>query len=308
MCDNAARILEEPSFEQISLKTLTALLKEDTLHVASDIPLIEASIRWAKLEVQCKGKPVNPQNLREALGSAFSLLRFLSLSPAQFATFSAKSQLLTLEESLAILSNLSSPGILELPPEICRRMETRHGYLFGHGRVFLCQPSMDTKYYSTGKPQWCEFSFEFQVNSDLILLGAQISSQMLTVPNYSTNMHMNTDGKTKINGNGYAGINFGDDSTETYQEDLDITFEKPKPRSRVAMHFDSRVCYNSLISMKFDKPLLILKGEKYKLYVHLRKEGWYPTGIMSGTMKPLGSDLKFTANKENFFHSLIFTR
>jgi hypothetical protein len=55
ICSETEAVLQEPSFEEVELSTLTALLEQDELAVSSELELFNAVQRWATRECVRKG-------------------------------------------------------------------------------------------------------------------------------------------------------------------------------------------------------------------------------------------------------------
>ncbi|KAK0087047.1 hypothetical protein PV325_001828 [Microctonus aethiopoides] len=101
-------VLNDPSWEEVELGTILTLFDFDELKIDSEIELFAAIERWAKAE--CNRKSLNPtdsKSLRSVIGNVLSKIRFLTLTPQQFAECTGKS-LLSVDEAYAILSNISS--------------------------------------------------------------------------------------------------------------------------------------------------------------------------------------------------------
>lgn len=83
----------------------------DQLNVSSELPLVEAAVRWAA--AHNLGAPLNPSTSRRLLGPCLQQLRFLALSAhvAAAGHFSP-------EEALQILVNLTTPDHMQLPEHV----------------------------------------------------------------------------------------------------------------------------------------------------------------------------------------------
>lgn len=74
------KVIKDSNFEEIDQSTLIKLLEQNFLMVSSELELIEASLHWARKEAE--QRDMNPNDgsvLRDVLGPAFKLLRFLAL-------------------------------------------------------------------------------------------------------------------------------------------------------------------------------------------------------------------------------------
>lgn len=55
ICSETEAVLQDPSFEEVELSTLTAILEQDDLTVSSELELFNAAQRWATRECVRKG-------------------------------------------------------------------------------------------------------------------------------------------------------------------------------------------------------------------------------------------------------------
>jgi hypothetical protein len=104
-------VINESSWDDVELATLITLLDQDQLYVSSELDLFNALEKWAKAE--CGRKLLNISDLKllnTVIGDALTKIRFLTLTPQQFAEGPGKSPLLTQQEAFALLMNISSPN------------------------------------------------------------------------------------------------------------------------------------------------------------------------------------------------------
>lgn len=107
ICDKTKEVLEEPSWEEVELGTLLKVLDQEELNINSELDLFRAVERWAKAECGRKSLDSNDgKSLRSVIGNALSKIRFLCLSPQQFAEGPGMSALLSQDEAFAILMNI----------------------------------------------------------------------------------------------------------------------------------------------------------------------------------------------------------
>jgi hypothetical protein len=55
ICSETEAVLQEPSFEEVELSTLTVVLEQEELTVSSELELFNAAQRWATRECIRKG-------------------------------------------------------------------------------------------------------------------------------------------------------------------------------------------------------------------------------------------------------------
>ncbi|XP_031843981.1 BTB/POZ domain-containing protein 2 [Nomia melanderi] len=118
ICTKTDEVLKESSWEDIELGTLLTVLEQDNLQINSEIELFNAVECWAKAESARKSlDPSNGKSLRAVVGNALLKIRFLSLSPREFAEGPCTSPLLTQDEAFAILINIVASGNKAPMPE-----------------------------------------------------------------------------------------------------------------------------------------------------------------------------------------------
>ncbi|XP_019889176.2 BTB/POZ domain-containing protein 2 [Ooceraea biroi] len=128
ICTRTAEVLNESSWENIELATLLTVLDQENLKISSEIELFTAVEKWAKSE--CCRKcldPANREDLRFVIGDAFSKLRFLSLTPQEFATGPALSPMFSQDEAFSILLNICTDDktIVPVPEGFCTISNSR---------------------------------------------------------------------------------------------------------------------------------------------------------------------------------------
>ena len=87
--------------------------------------LFKYLLRWAIRECERTGAVVNGESKRLVLGDTLYLIRYLTLSAAEFAAGPAQSGILLQQESFSILMNISCPGSWELPEYMAGMAEPR---------------------------------------------------------------------------------------------------------------------------------------------------------------------------------------
>lgn len=118
MCSKTNEVINESSWDDVELETIMTILDQDELHISSEIDLFNAVEKWAKAECSRKSlDPTDPKLLRSVTGSALTKIRFLTLTPQEFAEGPGKSLLLTQAEAFALLMNISSHSSEKPMPE-----------------------------------------------------------------------------------------------------------------------------------------------------------------------------------------------
>jgi hypothetical protein len=94
------------------------MLKLPQLGATGELQVFQAVEFWARFQNQ--GRPLDPFISQKLLGPCMQHIRFLALTPSQFSEHVAKSGLLSIEDCLAVLVNLNSPGQMPMPEHLCR--------------------------------------------------------------------------------------------------------------------------------------------------------------------------------------------
>ncbi|XP_023247125.1 BTB/POZ domain-containing protein 6-like isoform X2 [Copidosoma floridanum] len=102
-------VINESSWDDVEQATVLTLLDQDALDINSEIDLFNAVEKWAKAECTRKSLDLSEaKSLRSVIGNALTKIRYLTLSPQEFAEGPGKSPLLTQQEAFALLMNVSS--------------------------------------------------------------------------------------------------------------------------------------------------------------------------------------------------------
>jgi hypothetical protein len=109
ICSRTDEVLKESSWDEVEQGTVLTLLDQEELQITSETDLFNALERWAKAECARKLlEPADPKALKSVIGNALTKIRFLTLTPQEFAEGPGKSLLLTQQEAFSILMNISS--------------------------------------------------------------------------------------------------------------------------------------------------------------------------------------------------------
>ncbi|NP_001153390.1 BTB (POZ) domain containing 2-like isoform X1 [Nasonia vitripennis] len=110
ICSKTDEVLKETSWDEVEQGTVLTLLDQEELQISSETDLFNALERWARAECGRKSlDPADPKALKSVIGNALTKIRFLTLTPQEFAEGPGKSPLLTQQEAFSILMNISSP-------------------------------------------------------------------------------------------------------------------------------------------------------------------------------------------------------
>ncbi|KAJ8687183.1 hypothetical protein QAD02_022977 [Eretmocerus hayati] len=109
ICTETDEVLRETSWDEVEQGTVLTLLDQENLNLSSEIDLFNALERWAKAECNRKAlDPLDTKALKSVIGNSLTKIRFLTLTPQEFAEGPGKSPLLSQEEAFSILMNISS--------------------------------------------------------------------------------------------------------------------------------------------------------------------------------------------------------
>lgn len=115
---NTDEVLSNNSWNNVSQETLFTILGEDKLYISSELVLFNALERWAKAECNRKSLDFSDSEaLRSVIGDGLKNIRFLTLTPQEFADGPGKSLLLSQQEAFTLLMNISSPNITVQMPD-----------------------------------------------------------------------------------------------------------------------------------------------------------------------------------------------
>jgi len=309
-------IVEEPTWEDIDKSTLVTILSKDYLS-APESALFDAMDRWANRECQRRGVRNSGDNKRMVLNDAVYLIRYLSLSAAEFAAGPAQSGILLQQESFSILMNISCPGSWELPEHMAKisepRLEPGRGGPgadgLGHvladcGKRFWCKRAMMQEPHCLNT-SILDCSVTFTVDKDVYIHGIEVPSQVTDVPQQEMleNLHPPVEGLPRIcqskhgyNELLYAHLLDGDGQRLTYT------------------HFTAKVNWNSMIEISFNRSVLVNANKVYRIGMVLNKVGWYPMGVCTRRVNSEGAFFTFCVGQPNDTHrdglirSIIFSR
>ncbi|CAL4062311.1 unnamed protein product, partial [Meganyctiphanes norvegica] len=278
-------LINDRSFEEIEIATLKTLLQQEKLSVKED-DLFLGSVRWAEQECQRQALEPTPTNKRKVLGDSITLIRFLSLTPAEFANGPAASGLLNQDECYTLLMNISSPGCLPLPqgfsplttsrqPPPPQRQRTP---LRGDNEVLrsLTGDELQQKCVYGGpvqdilvNEQLVDCALSFSVDRNVCIYGIEMPTQLLPVNLAS--LPAAAQQQQRYSELIYAFLQDADNCRLTYTH---YTGRVPW-NGTMENCFDEGSC-SQLQTVIFNRPVYILANKWYKIGVVLNKVGRYP--------------------------------
>ncbi|GAB0091111.1 uncharacterized protein DMENIID0001_059190 [Sergentomyia squamirostris] len=287
ICTRTLDVINDPSFEEVEMSTIHTILDQEYLSVDSELSLYYAVNRYH--EKHCQGGSSTPsasgqvKNVREAVRK----IRFLTLTPQQFAEGPGRSTLLTKDEAFAILMNISSPNsVLPMPEGFCinrsvrvqnvvvespspddppARILPRNSPLVDEmhdvrnmmdTQRFYCVRSIrqQTDYLNTSV---LDCSVTFSVNRCICITGVQVPTQVLGESNMQ-----------RFHGDGSL--------PERYSELLYAHLLDSRGSRLTYTHCTSKVRFDCMLEISFDRPVFIQRYKRYKIGIVFNKMGWYP--------------------------------
>ncbi|XP_035700482.1 BTB/POZ domain-containing protein 2-like [Folsomia candida] len=111
ICRNARKVLKSEEFTNLRLDCLIEIIQQDSLKVGNEIEVFEAVYRWGLAECARRSlDPSNPENLRFCLAKPLNYIRFPLMDPEEFTLVVSSKKLLSLEESVELLTTFLVPA------------------------------------------------------------------------------------------------------------------------------------------------------------------------------------------------------
>lgn len=291
ICDQTQEVLTEPSFEDVELSTVLTVFDQDELNINSELELFAAISRYAARHNQgtahtsgdCFNSPGQP-----CIRDAIKKVRFLTLSPQQFAESPGKSTLLSETEKFAILMNICSTSAGTPMPDgfstsRVTRKKTPDPYYHSPSFVMAGPAQMDTsrtsmiKFSSLASDSTNDSSKRMICNRTLLRTTECMNTSVLDCA-----VTFTCDKNVCVFGIQVpAQIHMMDEERQmqtVYPELLYAHLLDAEGSRLTYTHFTSRVNYTSLIEISFNRPVYIQRNKVYKVGVVLNKVGWYPIG------------------------------
>ena len=318
-------ILSENTFEDVDHTTLIVILSQDEIN-ADESSLFDAMIRWAEKECERRGLEVSGDKKRAVLKDALFLIRYLTFAPAEFAAGPARSDLLTQEESFAILMNISAPGSWDLPDYLSKEREPRK---LPRELLPATDVDMSTRY-------WCrrammqephclntsilDCSVTFTVDKDMCIHGIEVPSQTSEVPPVMAEAAAEQAAQLPAaaapapaadappaNNNPIIPSN-------EYNELLYAHLLDAEGNRLTYTHFTAKVGRNSMIEITFNRSVYIKANKVYRVGIVLNKVGWYPMGVCTRRVNCEGCFFTFCVGqptdtqRDGLIRSIIFSK
>jgi hypothetical protein len=257
----------------------------DDLKVTSEVKLYKASLRWAMSEAARQGLPQERESLRKVLGPAIGLIRFFKFTPSEFANMQSISKVLTYSESLSIIFNLNSPGVISIPSHLSSNNHSRSYIHLSFSYFKVLASSVSTCQKEKKINALNRSTFNLYTTQSLITDAVEQNSNLIGIQ-IPTQIHCRTFLKSD---NVYKVEKYINNKTYTlYVEDLTVYILNHNSTVN-STHFKGTVKCNSLLTIKFLEPILlqqqasdILNDYKFKIILH--KSGRYPVSWSDNTL------------------------
>ncbi|EFA04408.1 BTB/POZ domain-containing protein 6 isoform X1 [Tribolium castaneum] len=297
ICNQTQEVLSESSFDDVELSTILTVFDQDELNISSELELFSAISRYAARHNQSSGAKVprldgigNPSSEgsngnHPTIRDAIMKIRFLTLTPQQFAEVPASCNLLTESEKFAILMNICSPSATTpMPPGFStsriarrRKQSIRNECIFMGGAS-----SMDTS-----RTSMIKFSLSANEGGNESPKKLYCCRQLLRITECMNTSVLDCavtftcDRNVCVYGIQVpTQIPVEDDRQQSYSyPELLYAHLLDADGSRLTYtHFTTRVAFRSLIEISFNRPVYIQRNKVYKVGVVLNKIGRYPIG------------------------------
>ncbi|XP_066138611.1 BTB/POZ domain-containing protein 1 isoform X2 [Euwallacea fornicatus] len=324
ICEQTQEVLNETTFEDVELTTVITVLEQEELNVNSELDLFAAICRYASRNNQIPGHASGEANSNSGMPTihdAIKKIRFLTLSPQQFADGPGKSNLLSESEKFSVLMNICSPSSNTPLPEgftTCKERRKRRLDQYYHPSIFSGREITvkDSSRTSTLKLNSLvgeannEASKKLICNRVLLRETECMNTSVLDcAATFMCDRNICVYGiqiptQTPINDENAACL--------VYAELLYAHLLDAEGSRLTYTHFTSRVQYNSLIEISFNRPVYIQKNKQYKVGVVLNKVGCYPIGTYPSLSLCDGVKFTFTQGqggdsvRDGLIRSVIF--
>ncbi|XP_077300987.1 BTB/POZ domain-containing protein 6 [Arctopsyche grandis] len=262
---------------------------------SSDVPTTSSEITKTSISDDADEEQQSTSTIF-SMRNAIQKIRFLTLSPQEFAEGPAQSNLLSQQEAFSILMNISSPRsdfsmpegftsstrrrnkvpVVKWPPDCHMLQEVGH----------RPDSSNSKRHLSDTLQQIAVFSIE-TTNRDANKYYCQRSivhgTDCLNTCDLECSVTFTVDKNICVIGVQIPTQVLGEDpslvpSAVTYSELLYAHLLDADGSRLTYTHYTSRVPYSSLVDIIFNRPFYIQRNKVYKVAVVFNKLGWYPMG------------------------------
>lgn len=316
-------VLRSPDFIDISADTLKVLLSIDEMTINSEKLVFDSALAWAKEE--CKRREMEPttKNLRNVLADILYHVRFFAMTPGEFTSGPGVSGIFNDDEMLAILMNISMPGMKPLPQTLSgirinptKRHKCRTRYYCAlsypscpevHVRLAQSPVITELRLFVDRDIFFHGIVFNSQIHPST-LLGANTEnavvdfrkSSLVTSPSFEEKILQLTSS---------AAVQPASD--EGYSENLLLQLCSAESETLVEIRFCKNVNWDEKVEVTVEQPYLIRRHTGYVLRVTFGSVGSYKR--YTELMGPSENDgIHITCSYVNGFlvavHTIIFSR
>ncbi|XP_043287451.1 BTB/POZ domain-containing protein 2-like [Venturia canescens] len=272
------KILTDTNWADTQGTTVSFIFQQNILAIDSEIELYNALLTWAKAECERKSIPVDQKSLRSVSADLLTKIRFLTLTPKQFADGPGKAELLDKDEAFAIIMNISSVNSGILMPQGFSVEKNQRSHLSPESQ--MVRPRLCGS-IQKGEELYCnrnispnsicqngdilDCSMAFKVDTCIKMLGVLVSTQLR------------------------SGLLAGN----TYNEVL-YAYLLDYVGTRVTdTHFSAEATCESTAKIIFNRPADILRNKEYRIEVVFNKPGTYPVGKGDHSVRCDGVNFSF---------------
>ena len=339
--------MSETTFDDVEHSTLVVILSQDEINV-DEATLFDSMVRWSVKECERRGLEATGEKKRSVLSDALFLIRYLTFPPAEFAAGPATSELLTQEESFAILMNISAPGSWDLPDYLCKEREPRKtpqellpaASVVDTSHKYWCRRAMMQEPHCLNT-SILDCSVTFMVDRDMCIHGIEVPSQATEpptpqqqqaaaaaaaiIPNQpilenrvDLNIQQIPEPPIAVpiptNNNNQNNNNNNNNSANEYNELLYAHLLDADGNRLTYTHFTAKVERDSMIEIAFNRSVYIKANKVYRVGMVLNKVGWYPMGVCTRRVNCEGCFFTFCVGqptdtlRDGLIRSIIFSK
>ena len=332
-------ILSETTFDDVDHSTLVVILSQDEINV-DEATLFDSMVKWSVKECERRGLEATGEKKRSVLADALFLIRFLTFPPAEFAAGPATSELLTQEESFAILMNISAPGSWDLPDHLCKEREPRKtpqellpaASVVDTSHKYWCKRAMMQEPHCLNT-SILDCSVTFMVDRDMCIHGIEVPSQATEPPSPQQQQAAAAAAaviphqqmlENRVEPNiqqipeppivAPANNNNNNNNNNEYNELLYAHLLDAEGNRLTYTHFTAKVERDSMIEIAFNRSVYIKANKVYRVGMVLNKVGWYPMGVCTRRVNCEGCFFTFCVGqptdtlRDGLIRSIIFSK
>ncbi|XP_043287444.1 uncharacterized protein [Venturia canescens] len=264
------------------VSAISVLYEQANLAIDSENDLYKALLEWSKAECRRKALPHDQKSLRSVADEPLSRIRFLTLTPTEFADGPGKAEILDRNEILAVLMNLvSDKSTIPVPPGFSNeknpRNRVRHKIPIKSCEELHCHRNSyptSSNIFNNGEIR-CYLSFRVDTN---------IKIHGITVPTQVSEMSRKP--------------------REQYVEDMVVVLLVPNETSswptKYSIDYKDTAIRDSTVDIRFNRAIVLKSHVDYRIVVKFNKRGRYPVGNIDRASKCDDVLFAFYHEEENY--------